>query len=84
MKISVDWLKEYVDLKGISAEQIADKLTQITCEVEEVISVGRGLESVVVGKILTCEAHPQSDHLHLLTVDVGGEQIGRASCRERV
>ena len=36
MKISVDWLKEYVDLKGITAEQIAEKLTQITCEVEEV------------------------------------------------
>ena len=74
MKISVDWLKEYVDLKGLTAQQIADKLTQITCEVEEVISVGRGLESVVVGKILTCEAHPQSDHLHLLTVDIGKEQ----------
>lgn len=74
MKISVDWLKEYVDLKGITAQQIADKLTQITCEVEEVIPLGRGLESVVVGKILTCEAHPQSDHLHLLTVDIGQDQ----------
>ena len=73
MKISVDWLNEYVDLKGITAQQIADKLTQITCEVEEVIPVGQGLESVLVGKILTCEAHPQSDHLHLLTVDVGQE-----------
>ncbi len=74
MKISVDWLNDYVDLKGISAKEIADKLTQITCEVEEVISVGRGLDTVVVGKILTCEPHPQSDHLHLLTVDVGKEQ----------
>lgn len=71
MKISVDWLKDYVDLKGITAQQIAEKLTQITCEVEEVVSLGQGLESVVVGKILTCEAHPQSDHLHLLTVDIG-------------
>lgn len=74
MKISVDWLKEYVDLKGISAREIAEKLTQITCEVEEVITLGQGLESVVVGKILTCDAHPQSDHLHLLTVDIGQEQ----------
>ena len=74
MKISVDWLKEYVDLKGITAQEIADKLTQITCEVEEVVTLGQGLESVVVGKILTCDAHPQSDHLHLLTVDVGQEQ----------
>ena len=74
MKISVDWLKEYVDLKGISAREIAEKLTQITCEVEEVITLGQGLESVVVGRILTCDAHPQSDHLHLLTVDIGQEQ----------
>ncbi len=74
MKISVDWLKDYVDLKGITTQQIAEKLTQITCEVEEVVSVGQGLESVVVGKILTCETHPQSDHLHLLTVDIGQEK----------
>lgn len=74
MKISVDWLNEYVDLKDITAQQIADKLTQITCEVEEVVSLGRGLESVVVGKILTCDAHPQSDHLHLLTVDIGKKE----------
>ncbi|MBQ7973611.1 MAG: phenylalanine--tRNA ligase subunit beta [Clostridia bacterium] len=74
MKISVDWLKEYVDLKGITAKEIAEKLTQITCEVEEVITLGNGLESVVVGKILTCDAHPQSDHLHLLTVDIGKKE----------
>ena len=74
MKISVDWLNEYVDLHGISAQEIADKLTQITCEVEEVVKVGHGLETVVVGKILTCDAHPQSDHLHLLTVDIGKKE----------
>ncbi len=74
MKISVDWLNEYVDLKGISAQEIADKLTQITCEVEEVVKVGYGLDTVVVGKILTCDAHPQSDHLHLLTVDIGKKE----------
>lgn len=74
MKISVNWLNDYVDLSGISAQEIAAKLTQITCEVEEVISVGRGLDTVVVGKILTCENHPQSNHLHLLTVDVGRKQ----------
>lgn len=74
MKISVDWLQDYVNLDGISAQEIADKLTQITCEVEEVIPVGQGLETVVVGKILTCANHPQSDHLHLLTVDIGQKQ----------
>ncbi len=80
MKISVDWLKEYVDLQGVTAQEIADKLTQITCEVEEVVSVGRGLETVLVGKILTCEAHPQSDHLHLLTVDIGQKEPLKIVC----
>ncbi len=70
MKISINWLKEYVDLRGISAEEIADKLTKITCEVEEIEHKGRGLDKVVVGKILTCDKHPKSDHLHCLTVDI--------------
>lgn len=74
MKISVNWLNDYVDLSGITATEIADKLTQITCEVEEVIPVGRDLNTIVVGKILTCVNHPQSDHLHLLTVDIGKKQ----------
>lgn len=80
MKISVDWLRDYIDLKGITAQEIADKLTQITCEVEEVIPVGRGLETVLVGKILTCDVHPQSDHLHLLTVDVGQPEALNIVC----
>lgn len=80
MKISVNWLQDYVDLQGITAKQIADKLTQITCEVEEVVALGRGLDSVVVGKVLTCENHPQSDHLHILRVDVGQKQPLQIVC----
>lgn len=80
MKVSVNWLKDYVNLDGITAQEIAAKLTQITCEVEEVVELGRGLASVVVGKILTCENHPQSDHLHLLSVDIGKKQPLQIVC----
>ena len=80
MKISVNWLNDYVDLSGITAAEIADKLTQITCEVEEVQNVEHGLETVVVGKILTCDLHPQSDHLHVLTVDIGGKKPLQIVC----
>jgi phenylalanyl-tRNA synthetase beta chain len=71
MKISVNWLKDYVNLDGISTAEIADKLTQITCEVEACEHKGSNLNSVVAGKVLTCEAHPKSGHLRLLTVDIG-------------
>jgi len=74
MRVSVNWLKDYVNLDGISAAQIAEKLTQITCEVEGIEYKGRGLDGVVAGKVLTCVPHPKSDRLTLLTVDVGGKK----------
>jgi phenylalanyl-tRNA synthetase beta chain len=80
MKISINWLKDYVNLDGISATEIADKLTRITCEVEEIEHKGAGLDGVVAGRVLTCVGHPKSDHLHLLTVDVGGGQPLKIVC----
>lgn len=76
MKVAYSWLKEYVDF-DLSAEETARRLTDGGLEVEGVEtyeSVKGGLQGLVVGKVLTCEAHPDSDHLHLTTVDVGGEQ----------
>lgn len=77
MNISFDWLKQYVDLGGMTPEELDDLLTFSGLEVEgveKVESVRGGLEHVVIGQVLTCEAHPDSDHLHLTTVDVGGER----------
>ena len=71
MKISLNWLKDFVDLKGLTAAEIADVLTRKTCEVEGIEQKGRNLDGVVAGKVLTCAAHPKSDHLRLLTVDIG-------------
>ena len=70
MKVSLKWLKNYVDLEGISAEEIAQKLTFAGIEVEEIIHMASGT-NLVVGEIIECEKHPESDHLHILKVDEG-------------
>lgn len=74
MNISFDWLKEYVDLGDMTPEQLDDLLTFSGLEVdgkEKVETIKGGLEHVVIAQVLTCEPHPDSDHLHLTTVDVG-------------
>lgn len=73
MNISYKWLKEYVDF-DLSAEEVAAALTSIGLEVgsvEEVQTIRGGLKGLVVGHVLTCEAHPNSDHMHVTTVDLG-------------
>ncbi len=75
MNISYKWLREYVDLE-LTAQEVADALTSIGLEVEgveEVQSNRGGLEGLVVGHVLTCEQHPNSDHMHVCTVDLGTE-----------
>ena len=89
MNVSYNWLKRYLDA-DISAERIAEILTELGLEVEEfekIETIKGGLKGVVVGEVLTCEDHPDSDHLHITTVDVGAEaplQIvcGAANCRQ--
>ena len=73
MNISYKWLKEYVDF-DLTAQEVCDALTSTGLEVdalEEVQSIKGGLKGLYVGKVLTCEAHPNSDHLHVTTVDLG-------------
>ena len=75
MKILLSWLKDYIDINE-TPEKIAEALTMTGLEVEEIIQPGKNIKGVVVGKILTKEAHPDSDHLTLCTVDVGqGEPL---------
>ena len=88
MNISYNWLKRYLDT-DLSAEEMAVILTDIGLEVESferIEGVRGGLKGVVVGEVLTCMDHPDSDHLHVTTVDVGsGEPLpivcGAANCR---
>ena len=83
MNISYKWLKEYVDF-DLSAEEVAVALTSIGLEVgsvEEVQTIRGGLKGLVVGHVLTCEAHPNSDHMHITTVDLGnGEAPTQIVC----
>ncbi len=75
MKVSYSWLKDYVDC-NLSAEEVSDKLTFCGLEVETLEKeelVKGGLKGVVVGEVLTCEAHPNSDHLHVTKVNIGGD-----------
>jgi phenylalanyl-tRNA synthetase beta chain len=78
MKISLNWLKEYIDI-SISNKELADILTAIGLEVEGIESyesVRGGLHGCVIGKVITCEKHPDADRLSLTTVDIGqGDHI---------
>jgi phenylalanyl-tRNA synthetase beta chain len=71
MRVSYQWLSEYVDLEGISPQQLADALTNAGIEVEAVTPRVEGVQGVVVGQVLTCEQHPNADRLKVCTVDVG-------------
>ena len=76
MNISYNWLKRYIALKD-DAETVAKILTSIGLEVgtvEEKESIRGGLKGLVVGEVLTCEPHPNSDHLHITKVNVGGAE----------
>lgn len=82
MNISYKWLKEYVDF-DLTPQQVADALTSTGLEVdalEEVQSIKGGLNGLYVGEVLTCETHPNSDHLHVTTVDLGHGEPSQIVC----
>ena len=82
MNISYKWLKRYIDFE-LSPKELAAVLTSVGLEcdtVEEVESIRGGLRGVVIGRVLTCEPHPDSDHLHITTVDLGGEAPEQIVC----
>ncbi len=82
MKISYKWLKEYVDF-DLTPKETADALTSTGLEVDaldEVETIRGGLKGLYVGKVLTCEPHPNSDHLHVTTVDLGKGESQQIVC----
>ena len=78
MNISYNWLKEFVDF-NLSPLELAEALTSIGLEVggvEEIQAIKGGLEGLVIGEVLTCEPHPNSDHMHVTNVNLGsGEPV---------
>ncbi len=82
MNISYNWLKEYVNF-DLSPDEVAAALTSIGLEtggVEEVQTVKGGLEGLVIGEVLTCTEHPNSDHLHITTVNLGNDEPTQIVC----
>ncbi len=82
MNISYKWLKEYVDF-DLTPQYVAEALTSCGLEVgglEEVQTIRGGLKGLYVGKVLTCEPHPNSDHLHITTVDLGKGEPQQIVC----
>jgi len=82
MNISYNWLREYVDTT-LTAQEVADALTSIGLEVdgvEEVQTIKGGLEGLVVGEVLTCEPHPDSDHMHVCSVNIGTGEAQQIVC----
>ncbi len=82
MNISYKWLKRYIDFE-YTPRELAAVFTSLGLEcdnVEEVESIRGGLRGIVIGKVLTCEEHPDSDHLHITTVDLGDGEATQIVC----
>ncbi|MCQ2204991.1 MAG: phenylalanine--tRNA ligase subunit beta [Bacteroidales bacterium] len=82
MNISYNWLKKYINLE-LPAEKVSETLTSIGLEVdsvEEVEGIRGGLKGLVVGHVLSCEMHPNSDHLHVCQVDLGTGEPQQIVC----
>ena len=74
MRISRKWLSQYMDISDLSIEEIAQKITDAGLEVEAVEHQSQGT-NLVIGEVLECTDHPDSDHLHCTKVNVGNEVL---------
>ena len=75
MKISINWIKDYVDLSGIEVDELVKRFNLSTAEIEDVEHKGADIQNVVFGKIVKIDKHPETDHLHVMQVNVGDETI---------
>ena len=75
MLVSINWIKDYVDLDGYDIKQLISKFTLATAEVEDIYDMGKDIKDVVVGEIVSLENHPDSKKLHLLKVDTGDSVV---------
>ena len=77
MKVSLQWLKEYVDI-SMPLEELCERLTMAGLEVGGMEAIGGDWDNIVVGKIVNVNAHPNADRLKLVTVDLGKQQYNRS------
>ena len=85
MKLSLKWLSNFIDLSGLNDEQIMEQMVKCGFEVESVERLSEGT-NLVVGKVIECRDHPNSDHLHITKTDIGSEVLdivcGAPNCRQ--
>ncbi len=80
MLVSVNWLKQYVDLDGIKTAELSEAITKSGVEVDAIHGPILDNEKVVVGYVESCEQHPNADKLNLCQVDVGEEELAQIVC----
>ncbi|MBD8026275.1 phenylalanine--tRNA ligase subunit beta [Ureibacillus sp. Re31] len=80
MLVSLNWLKQYVDIEGIAAEELAEKITRSGIEVDAVIDRSQGMTNVVVGYVVSKEKHPDADKLNICQVEVGEGDVRQIIC----
>ena len=76
--ISLEWVKDYIDISDQDLEELAVKITEAGINVEKVIT--NHIDHLVIGKVVSCIDHPDSDHLHLCQVDVGKDKLQQIVC----
>ena len=85
MKLSLNWLKDYMDLSDLTLDQIVDQMVKCGFEVESIDKLGEGT-NLIVGEVIECKDHPDSDHLHVTKVNIGKEVLdivcGAPNCRQ--
>lgn len=85
MKLSLNWLKDYIDISDLTLEQIVDQMVKCGFEVESIDKMSEGT-NLIVGEVIECKDHPDSDHLHVTKVNIGKEVLdivcGAPNCRQ--
>ena len=85
MKLSLNWLSDYIDLSGLTTNDIVNQMVKCGFEVESIDVLGQGT-NLIVGEVIECENHPDSDHLHVTKTNIGSEVLdivcGAPNCRK--
>ena len=85
MKVSLKWLSKYIDISDLSVNELAEEVSRSGVEIEEIDEFSNGT-NLVVGQVIECVDHPESDHLHVCIVDIGDEILqivcGAPNCRQ--
>lgn len=85
MKLSLNWLKDFIDIKDIKTDDLVEQMVACGFEVESIDKLGEGT-NLIVGEVIECKDHPDSDHLHVTKVNIGKEVLdivcGAPNCRQ--